>query len=284
MKFEELNLAPELLSALTACGYTEPTPIQAQAIPHLLAGRDLIGSAQTGTGKTAAFVLPALQRLARRASAPRAGRNGVASPSVLVLAPTRELAQQVAEQAVRYGRSLRVQHGVHLRRRAVSGAEPRAGARRRHHRRDARPPHRSSRARPHRPVDARGAGARRSRPDARHGLRRRCRAHRGARSEDAPDGAVLRDLRRRDRPAVRAPVARCGAHRHRVGSRRAARDRAARALCRRPFAQASDPRSPAGRHRDHAEHRLHRDQARRRVAGAAAARAKATPPRRCTAT
>ena len=108
MKFEELNLAPELLTALAACGYTEPTPIQAQAIPHLLAGRDLIGSAQTGTGKTAAFVLPALQRLAASGVRARAGRNGVASPSVLVLAPTRELAQQVAEQAVRYGRSLKV--------------------------------------------------------------------------------------------------------------------------------------------------------------------------------
>jgi len=108
MKFEELNLAPELLAALTSCGYTEPTPIQSQAIPHLLAGRDLIGSAQTGTGKTAAFVLPALQRLAASGVRARAGRNGVASPSVLVLAPTRELAQQVAEQAVRYGRSLKV--------------------------------------------------------------------------------------------------------------------------------------------------------------------------------
>ena len=108
MKFEELNLAPELLAALTTCGYTEPTPIQAQAIPHLLAGRDLIGSAQTGTGKTAAFVLPALQRLAASGTRAGAGRNGVATPRILVLAPTRELAQQVAEQAVRYGRSLKV--------------------------------------------------------------------------------------------------------------------------------------------------------------------------------
>ena len=108
MKFEELDLAPELIAALTSCGYTEPTPIQAQAIPHLLAGRDVIGSAQTGTGKTAAFVLPALQRLAASGVRARAGRNGVASPSVLVLAPTRELAQQVAGQAVVYGRGLRV--------------------------------------------------------------------------------------------------------------------------------------------------------------------------------
>jgi superfamily II DNA/RNA helicase len=108
MKFEELDLAPELIAALTSCGYTEPTPIQAQAIPHLLAGRDVIGSAQTGTGKTAAFVLPALQRLAASGVRARPGRNGVASPSVLVLAPTRELAQQVAGQAVVYGRGLRV--------------------------------------------------------------------------------------------------------------------------------------------------------------------------------
>ena len=108
MKFEELKLAPELLAALITCGYTEPTPIQAQAIPHLLAGRDLIGSAQTGTGKTAAFVLPALQRLAASGTRAGAGRNGVATPRILVLAPTRELAQQVAEQAVRYGRSLKV--------------------------------------------------------------------------------------------------------------------------------------------------------------------------------
>ena len=108
MKFEELGLVPELLSALAACGYAEPTPIQAQAIPHLNAGRDLIGSAQTGTGKTAAFVLPALQRLALSGKRAKPGRNGVAAPSILVLAPTRELAQQVAAEAVRYGKSLRV--------------------------------------------------------------------------------------------------------------------------------------------------------------------------------
>jgi len=108
MTFEELKLAPELLRALAACGYTTPTPIQAQAIPPLLAGRDLIGSAQTGTGKTAAFVLPVLQRLAASGVRAAPARNGVASPRVLVLAPTRELAQQVAAQAIRYGAGLRV--------------------------------------------------------------------------------------------------------------------------------------------------------------------------------
>ena len=74
MRFEELNLAPQILEALKACGYDEPTPIQAQTIPAVLAGSDLIGSAQTGTGKTAAFVLPALHRIAGPTQ--RAGRPG----------------------------------------------------------------------------------------------------------------------------------------------------------------------------------------------------------------
>jgi superfamily II DNA/RNA helicase len=107
MKFEELQLAPQLLQALSACGYEEPTPIQAQTIPALLAGQDLIGSAQTGTGKTAAFVLPALHRLTAPARNPAQVRRGVGAPRVLVLAPTRELAQQVADQVVRYSQFLR---------------------------------------------------------------------------------------------------------------------------------------------------------------------------------
>jgi len=108
MRFAELNLAPQLLEALAACGYEQPTPIQAQTIPALLAGRDVIGSAQTGTGKTAAFVLPALHRLAQAPQALPAKHRLASAPRVLVLAPTRELAQQVAEQAVRYGQRLRV--------------------------------------------------------------------------------------------------------------------------------------------------------------------------------
>src|SRR6185369_14121727 len=78
-------------------GYREPTPIQAQAIPHLLGGRDLLGCAQTGTGKTAAFALPILHRLA---AAPGRGRQ----PRALVLVPTRELAVQVARSFEVYGR------------------------------------------------------------------------------------------------------------------------------------------------------------------------------------
>jgi ATP-dependent RNA helicase DeaD len=97
--FAELGLAAPLVEALTALGYEEPTPIQADAIPALLAGRDLLGQAATGTGKTAAFALPLLQRLAGVRPVPL-------RPALLVLVPTRELAMQVAEAFHRYGRAL----------------------------------------------------------------------------------------------------------------------------------------------------------------------------------
>ena len=104
--FADLQLHPALLSTVAAEGYTDPTPIQAQSIPHLLDGRDLLGVAQTGTGKTAAFALPILQRLqhARRASS-RCAR-------VLILTPTRELAIQIDESFGTYGRELRGSHTV----------------------------------------------------------------------------------------------------------------------------------------------------------------------------
>ncbi|HZK98790.1 MAG TPA: DEAD/DEAH box helicase [Caulobacteraceae bacterium] len=99
--FNDLGLAKPLLKALTEEGYSEPTPIQAQAIPTVLTGRDLLGIAQTGTGKTAAFALPILHRLAAdRKPAPRRGCR------VLVLTPTRELASQIAESFRVYGRHL----------------------------------------------------------------------------------------------------------------------------------------------------------------------------------
>jgi ATP-dependent RNA helicase RhlE len=101
--FSSLGLAAPLLRALTEEGYTAPTPIQAQAIPSLLAGRDLLGIAQTGTGKTAAFALPILHRLAAdRRPAPSRGCR------VLVLSPTRELAAQIADSFRTYGRHLGV--------------------------------------------------------------------------------------------------------------------------------------------------------------------------------
>jgi ATP-dependent RNA helicase RhlE len=99
MSFDQLGLAPELLRAVAEQGYTEPTPVQREAIPFVLAGRDLLAGAQTGTGKTAAFVLPILQRL-HASRDPRAGRSPI---RVLVLAPTRELALQVEEMVRTYG-------------------------------------------------------------------------------------------------------------------------------------------------------------------------------------
>src|SRR5213596_2170062 len=100
MPFASLGLAPELLRAVADEGYEQPTPIQQEAIPLALAGRDLIGSAQTGTGKTAAFMLPILQRLA-------GGDRGHALRA-LILVPTRELAEQVLQSARAYGRHVRV--------------------------------------------------------------------------------------------------------------------------------------------------------------------------------
>lgn len=104
MTFAELGLRPELLRAVDGVGYTTTTPIQARAIPAVLDGRDLIACAQTGTGKTAAFLLPILQRLA--------GSRPSRRPRALVVTPTRELAAQIGEAALRYGRHLRLRSTV----------------------------------------------------------------------------------------------------------------------------------------------------------------------------
>src|SRR5215475_11131531 len=98
MKFDDLQLIQPLLRAVHAEGYTEPTPIQVQAIPHVLAGRDLLGCAQTGTGKTAAFALPILQRLVASKSQDQRHIR------VLVLSPTRELSSQIGESFATYGK------------------------------------------------------------------------------------------------------------------------------------------------------------------------------------
>jgi superfamily II DNA/RNA helicase len=97
MSFADLGLSDELLRAVNDSGYAEPTPIQRQAIPSVLMGRDLIGIAQTGTGKTASFVLPMIDILAH-------GRSRARMPRSLILEPTRELAAQVAENFDKYGR------------------------------------------------------------------------------------------------------------------------------------------------------------------------------------
>ncbi|REN13958.1 RNA helicase, partial [Mycobacterium tuberculosis] len=104
MSFESLGLAPFLLRALTEQGYDTPTPIQEQAIPLALEGRDLLAGAQTGTGKTAAFGLPLLQHLGTNPQAV----NGPRKPRALVLAPTRELATQVHDSLRGYSKYLRI--------------------------------------------------------------------------------------------------------------------------------------------------------------------------------
>jgi len=101
IKFADLNLDKNILSAVSSEGYESPTPIQAQAIPFALDGRDIMASAQTGSGKTAAFLLPTLQRLTKRSEKPGKG------PRALVLTPTRELAAQVEKNALAYAKNMR---------------------------------------------------------------------------------------------------------------------------------------------------------------------------------
>ena len=108
MTFESLGLSAELLRALADQGYAQPTPIQLQAIPVILDGRDVLAAAQTGTGKTAGFTLPLLQRLNEAAGK----SNGQHRPRALILVPTRELAAQVAESVSTYGRHLSMRSAV----------------------------------------------------------------------------------------------------------------------------------------------------------------------------
>ncbi len=207
--FESLGLSADIVSALTAAGYQVPTPVQQRAIPAALAGRDLLVSSPTGSGKTAAFMLPAIERFSQleklQASQPREPRdpNGrparrqqpVARPSLLVLTPTRELAMQVTAASTTYGKHLRrlrtvsilggVAYGQQL---MLLAKNPEILV-----------------ATPGRLLDhlERGridlsnlhdARARRSRPHARHGLHRRHRDDRRRDAGFAPDAAVLGHL------------------------------------------------------------------------------------------
>jgi ATP-dependent RNA helicase RhlE len=113
MQFSDLRLAEPILRALTAEGYSVPTPIQAQAIPHVLAGKDLLGVAQTGTGKTAAFALPIIHRLGENAGSSHNQQPGRGRPiRCLVLSPTRELALQIGYSFRAYGKFTGLRHAV----------------------------------------------------------------------------------------------------------------------------------------------------------------------------
>ena len=229
-------------------------------------------------------MLPALQRLSQNTQAAVAktpdgecaARSGAGADA------------RACAAGGRAGRSLRAapahRHGMPLWRRALSGAEPSIAARRRSSGRDTGAPHRPHRARPRRSVASRSAGAGRSRPDARHGVHRRRRAHLRIDARHAPDGAVLRHVRRRDRPAGRETDPRSGARRRARRAGRAARDRAARAFRRRPFAQIPDARPSARRRRHAAEHRVHRPPSATPRRSPSSCRAKATRRPRCMAT
>ncbi len=117
MTFESLALCQPLLKSLQTAGYRQPTPIQEKAIPQVLKGRDVVGCAQTGTGKTAAFAIPTLQRLIESSTestgaARRRQRSGRRPIRALILAPTRELASQIGESFATYGKFTQLRHTV----------------------------------------------------------------------------------------------------------------------------------------------------------------------------
>ena len=206
MSFSHLGLSDKVLAAVEAAGYTTPTPIQEQAIPHVLARRDVLGIAQTGTGKTAAFVLPMLTMLEK-------GRARARMPRTLILEPTRELAAQVAGSLHQVRRQAQAQRRADHRRRLVRRPGRQADARRRRADRHARPPARSFRARPAAADRRRAAGHRRSRPHARHGLHPRHRAHLQAGAVHAPDAVLHRDHAAGNPAHRRAVPAQSGARR-----------------------------------------------------------------------
>ena len=186
MSFHNLGLSKPLLDALAAKNYSQATPIQHQAIPTVLTGRDLLGIAQTGTGKTAAFMLPSLDRLAANRIIPTPGQI-----RMLVLAPTRELASQIAASAETYGALHAPVRRRHLRWRAELEEPAHRCARPRRARRDPRPPARSDRSARFEPSRPRNPRPRRGRPDARPGLHPRAQADRQPGSGQAPDPVLL---------------------------------------------------------------------------------------------
>ena len=224
MSFTELGLSDKVLRAVAAAGYTEPTPIQAQAIPHVLARRDVLGIAQTGTGKTAAFTLPMLTLLEN-------GRARARMPRTLILEPTRELAAQVEESFDRYGVNHKLTVALLIGGVSFDDQDAKLDPRRRRADRDARPPARPFRARQAAAHRRRDPRHRRGRPHARHGLHPRHRAHREARALHPPDAVLLGDHAAGDPAPRRRLPAQSGAGR----GGRAGLDR------RRPSRRASSP-------------------------------------------
>ncbi len=205
--FAELGLSPKVQAAIVAAGYATPTPIQAAAIPIAVTGRDVLGIAQTGTGKTASFVLPMITRL-------ETGRARARMPRSLILAPTRELAAQCAQSFEKYGINHKLDVALLDRRRVDGRPGQEARPRRRRADRDAGTPSRSLPARPHHADGRRDPRHRRSRPHARHGLHSRHREDLQAAAAPAPDA---RSSPRPCRP--RSPVSSISSSKTRCASR-----------------------------------------------------------------
>ena len=182
--FSDLSLDPRVLQAVTESGYVTPTPIQVQAIPHALEGRDVLGIAQTGTGKTGAFVLPMVTHLSK-------GRARARMPRSLVLAPDPR-ARRPGRRAVREILGAReALDGAADRRRQLQGPGQADRPRRRRADRHARPPARPLRARQADADRRADHGGRRGRPHARHGLHPRHRAHLQAGALHPADAVLL---------------------------------------------------------------------------------------------
>ncbi len=200
MPFSALGLSPSLCAPLARLGYTQPTPVQIEAIPIVLTGSDLLARAQTGTGKTAAFGLPMIDRLLVRGPRPTQLRK----PRGLILVPTRELAVQVHKAMGVLRRAGASPYDRHLRRRVAARPDTGAPARRRHCRRDAGTSHRPYAAAHDRFVGGGDSHPRRRRSHARHGLSAGAPPHSRRAAAHAPDAAVLGDVFGRRRTAVGA--------------------------------------------------------------------------------
>ena len=268
------------MRAVAEQGYTIPTPIQAQAIPFILAGRDLLGAAQTGTGKTAGFTLPMLQRLAEIGAQGATGKQAIRA---LVLVPTRELAAQVHESVRNYGKHMQLRSAMIF---GGVGFNPQASEtapRRRHRRRHARPAARPRAAAHDRPAQRRNPGARRSRPHARHGLHPRHPPHHRAAAGGAAEPDVLRDFLGRHPQAFGLDPARSGEGRSRAPQRSDRTDRAI-GLYGRPRSQARAARAPRQDRRLAAGAGVLQDQARRQPPRRSSSKRKASRPTPSTAT
>ena len=221
MSFDRFQLHPDVLRGVRDLGYTTPTPIQEQAILPIVAGRDMLGRAMTGSGKTAAFVLPILHALTGKARG---------TTRVLVLTPTRELAAQIAADVAALGKHTGDQGRRHLRRRR--DGPPGAGAppRRRRHRRHSRPAARPHAARQRAAEVARRPRPRRGGPHARHRLPARHPPRAAPRAREAPDAALLRHH--------------AGARSRPSRARSSATPSPSRSAARPPRPPAASPRSP----------------------------------------